>query len=122
VVEKREFTGSPDVATRTEVSSTPSSTRRRITLLDLLILIAATAAGLALLRVCKSGLGAQTLSMWRITEGFVIYAGLMIAGSWLALALGARWQIETNWVGWAGRILGIGWIGLLLFGFLRIFV
>ncbi len=40
----------------------PPSTRRRITLLDLLILIAATALGLALLRICMSGLRAQTLS------------------------------------------------------------
>ena len=182
----------------------PSATRRRITLLDLLILIAATAAGLALLRVCIRGLGAQTLSrrpgaltgscittavtyasallapwslvllilnlrgprlsfhrlargpgfiacaaattgvtlyltvslaqsamgkltlnagsMWRITETFAIYASLMVAGSWLALGLGARWRAETDWVGWAGRALGIGWIGLLLLGFLRIFV
>jgi hypothetical protein len=182
----------------------PSATRRRITLLDLLILIAATGAGLALQRICIRGLEAQTLSRrpgaltisyitasvtyasallapwslaliilslrgprptfhrlargpgfiacaaatsgitlyltvclaqsamgkltfnaastWRITETFAIYASLMVAGSWLTLALGARWRMETNWVGWAGRALGIGWISLLLLGFLRIFV
>jgi hypothetical protein len=181
----------------------PASTRRRITLADLLILIAATAVGLALLRVCIRGIGAQTLSrrpgsvtlsyittaetyasalltpwtfallvlslrgpslsfhrlargpgfiacaaattgvalyltvcltqsaigkltldassVWKITATFRLYASLMVAGSWLSLALGARWRAETNWVGWAGRILGIGWIGLFLFGLLRIF-
>jgi hypothetical protein len=40
----------------------PHSTRRRITLLDLLILIAAFAAGLALLRISISGLGGRALS------------------------------------------------------------
>jgi len=194
----------PDVATCIEVSSMPASTRRRITLLDLVILVAATALGFALLRVCITGLGAQTLSrragagtagyittaetyasallapwslavlvlslrgprpsfqrlargpgfiasaaattgvalyltlclaqsamgkltlnpgsIWRITDAFALYASLMVAGSWLSLALGARWRMETSWVGWAGRILGIGWIGLFLLGLLRGFV
>jgi hypothetical protein len=173
------------------------SSRRRITLLDLLILVAATAVGLALLRVCMSVLTTETLSnqpgalirsyiiraesyavallapwsvallvlslrrprlpfarlargpgfiacaaatsgmaihltlclaqflrigrptlnavsAWSITHEFVNNASMMIAGSWLTLALGARWRRETNWVGWAGRILGLGWIGLFL--------
>jgi hypothetical protein len=46
----------------------------------------------------------------------------LIAGAWLALALGSRWRRETNWVGWAGRALGIGWIGVFLLGWCRMFV
>ena len=183
---------------RIEVAELPNSIRRRITLLDLLILIAATGRArlCGCLRYCISGLdaheilsrrpgrqnrelhykGAETYastllspwsfallvlslrpprppyrriardpgfiacaaatagvvlylalcsmqiafgklainpgSIWRIALGFANSASLMVAGSWLSLALGGRWRMEPSWLGWAGGILGIAWLGL----------
>ncbi len=65
------------------------STRRRITLLDLLILIAATAAGLALLRVCRTGLGAQTLS----SRPGALTASYITTAETYASALLAPWSL-----------------------------
>jgi hypothetical protein len=178
--------------------------RRRITLLDLLVLIAATAVGLVLLRVSMKGMEARPVARYsgalaasyittiqtytsclmapwslallglnlrqprasfrriargpgfvacvtatagvalyltvclaqysrgklafgpaavsRITGTFHNQAALMVAGGWLALALGSRWRAETSWPGRGGLALGVGWIGLFLFGWLRILV
>ncbi len=75
----------------------PSSTRRRITLADLLILIAATALGFALLRICIRGLGAQTLSrragaltLSYITTAETYASALMAPWSFALLVLSLR--------------------------------
>ncbi len=46
----------------------------------------------------------------------------MVAGAWLALALGSRWRTQTSWPGWVGLALGVGWMGLFLFRWLHVFV
>jgi hypothetical protein len=69
----------------------PATTRRTFSLLDALVLIAATAIGLAGLR------------------GWV--------GEGATLLLGRRWRAEPSRIDRAGRCLGVYWIGVIILPF-----
>ncbi len=47
---------------------------------------------------------------FNMLDGMPRHAGLVVAGSWLALILAGRWRPERNWLDRAGRTLGWFWI------------
>jgi hypothetical protein len=74
-------------------------------------------AGFVIGVMWNNGLGSLRVPLYfgNLFAGLTHYAGAMIIGAWIALALVGRWRPGPTWSDRLGCVLGIGWICIYIF-------